>query len=68
MTSRNKTDCHNLTEVDRQLNLVVPLQNVYASVHNGRFTVLKKYLKIPTEQIVSMLSSGMGSKQPTQSD
>ena len=32
MTSSNKTDCHNITEVDKQLNLVVPIQNVCASV------------------------------------
>ena len=33
MISSNKTGCHNITEVDKELKLVVPLQNVYASVH-----------------------------------
>ena len=27
-----ENDCHNITEVDKQLNLVVPLQNVCVSV------------------------------------
>jgi ribosome-interacting GTPase 1 len=42
MTSSNKTDCHNITEVDKQLNLVVPLQNVCASVKWQIYKSLKK--------------------------
>ena len=42
MISSNKTDCHNITEVDKQLNLVVPLQNVCASVKWQIYKSLKQ--------------------------
>ena len=47
MTSSNKTDCHNITEVDKQLTLFVRLQNVHASIKWQIYKVLNKYLKIP---------------------
>ena len=42
MTSSNKTDCHNTTEVDKQLTLVVPLQNSCASATWQTYKSLKK--------------------------